>query len=149
MTTTENTELTSLVYTSTAAAPFRETALTHLLEQARTLNGAREVTGMLLYRGTRFIQVLEGPAHIVQRLAQTIGRDPRHRDMRILLEEPIPARRFDGWTMGYRPLQPAGDQSPEGFRDSFADLDDGAERSTTLRALAELTLWFRVRSARS
>lgn len=145
---TESSELISLVYTSTAATPFRETALTHLLDQARSLNGAREITGMLLYRGERFIQVLEGPAHIVQRLARTIGRDPRHRDMRILVEEPIPARRFADWTMGYRSMRGDVGEAPPGFRDSFADLEDGEERSTTLRALAELTLWFRVRSSR-
>lgn len=149
MTQTESTELISLVYTSTAAAPFRETALTHLLDQARSLNGSREVTGMLLYRGERFIQVLEGPADVVRRLATTIGRDPRHCDMRVLVEESIPARRFADWTMGYRPLRDGAREAPEGFRDSFADLEDGDERSTTLRALAELTLWFRVRSART
>jgi hypothetical protein len=146
--TTENTGLVSLVYTSTASAPFRETALTHLLEQCRALNGAREVTGMLLYRGERFIQVLEGPAHIVQRLARTIGQDPRHRDMRILIEEPLEERRFADWTMGFRTMRRERDAAPEGFRDSFADLEAGSERSTTLRALAELTLWFRVRATR-
>jgi hypothetical protein len=32
------------------------------------------------------------------------------------------------------------------LRESFADLEESDERSTTLRALAELTLWFRVRA---
>lgn len=145
---TEDDALISLVYTSTASAPFRETALAHLLDQARVLNAARDITGMLLYRGERFIQVLEGPAHIVRRLARTIGQDARHRDMRILMDEPIEERRFDDWTMGYRKLQEDRDEAPAGFRDSFADLEGADERSTTLRALAELTLWFRVRADR-
>lgn len=149
MTSVQNDELVSLVYTSTAAAPFRETALTHLLEQCRSLNGARDVTGMLLYRGERFIQVLEGPSRIVRELARTIGRDPRHHDMRILIEEPIQTRRFADWTMGYRALGRETATAPAGFRDSFSDLQDGDERSITLRALAELTLWFRVRAERS
>lgn len=146
---TDDTALISLVYTSTASASFRETALAHLLDQARALNGARDITGMLLYRGERFIQVLKGPAHIVRRLARTIGQDARHRDMRILMDETIEERRFEDWTMGYR--QPQGDReaTPAGFRDSFADLEHADERSTTLRALAELTLWFRVRADRS
>lgn len=145
----EDTALISLVYTSTASAPFRETALAHLLDQARSLNGARDVTGMLLYRGERFIQVLEGPAHVVRRLARTIGQDARHRDMRILMDEPIEERQFDDWTMGYRTLQGERDHAPSGFRDSFADLEDADERSTTLRALAELSLWFRVRAGQT
>lgn len=146
---TDDTTLLSLVYTSKAAAPFRETALTHLLEQARSLNGARDITGMLLYRGERFIQVLEGPAHVVRRLARTIGQDARHRDMRILVEEPIEERQFEDWTMGYRTLQGDRDRAPAGFRDSFADLEDADERSTTLRALSELSLWFRVRAGQT
>ena len=145
---TEDNTLISLVYTSTASAPFRETALANLLGQARALNGARDITGMLLYRGERFIQVLEGPAHIVRRLARTIAQDARHRDMRILMDETIEERRFDDWTMGYRKLQGDREEAPAGFRDSFADLEDAAERSTTVRALAELTLWFRVRADR-
>lgn len=147
--TADDDSLISLVYTSTASTPFRETALAHLLDQARSLNGARDITGMLLYRGERFIQVLEGPADVVRRLARTIGRDARHRDMRILMDEPIDERRFDDWTMGYRTLQTGREEAPTGFRDSFADLENGQERSTTLRALAELTLWFRVRSDRA
>lgn len=144
--TSTNTELISLVYTSSAAASFRETALEHLLAECRSLNGARDITGMLLYRGQRFIQVLEGPAHLVRELARRIGSDTRHSDMRVLLEEPIENRRFAEWTMGYRPLQVHGDEAPAGFRDSFADLDEGMERSVSERALHELTLWFRVRS---
>ncbi|KJQ54724.1 BLUF domain-containing protein [Microbacterium sp. SA39] len=146
MTSTESTELTSLVYTSTASAPFRATALDHLLAQCRALNEAKELTGMLLYRGERFIQVLEGPADVVRRLARTIERDPRHHSMRVLLEEPLDERRFADWTMGYRSLQSEAAHVPDGFRDSFADLEDSSERSTTLRALAELTMWFRVRA---
>jgi hypothetical protein len=141
-------DLLSLVYTSTASQPFRETALSQLLTQCRALNAAREVTGMLLYRDARFIQVLEGPAAVVRALAETIRRDQRHQDMRVLVEEPIPARRFADWTMGYRTLGGASTAVPTGFRDSFADLDAGADRATSLRALSELTLWFRVRSGR-
>ena len=144
--TIEDNDLISLVYTSSAAASFRETALENLLEESRRLNSARDITGMLLYRGERFIQVLEGPASLVRSLADRIGRDARHRDMRVLLEEPIESRRFAEWTMAYRPLHQHPDEAPAGFRDSFADLEDGTERSMTVRALQELTLWFRVRT---
>lgn len=144
--TIEDNDLISLVYTSSAAASFRETALENLLEESRRLNSARDITGMLLYRGERFIQVLEGPASLVRSLADRIGRDARHRDMRVLLEEPIESRRFAEWTMAYRPLHQHPDEAPAGFRDSFADLEDGEERSMTVRALQELTLWFRVRT---
>lgn len=139
-------DLVSLVYTSTASQPFRETALAELLATCRRLNAARDVTGMLLYREGRFIQILEGARSAVEGLVDVIRRDGRHHDLRVLLEEQIPARRFANWTMGYRAFRGAGDDSPDGYRDSFGDLDAGADRPTTVRALAELTLWFQVRS---
>ncbi len=143
--------LLSLVYTSTASQPFRATALDQLLAECRTRNARRNVTGMLLYRDQRFIQVLEGEAATVSDLADRIARDPRHRDMRVLMTERIAQRRFPEWTMGYRAFRdPSGaSPAPAGYRDSFADLDASADEDTTSRALAELTLWFRVRSGTS
>ncbi|MBE7953227.1 BLUF domain-containing protein [Microbacterium oxydans] len=139
------TGLVSLVYTSTASQPFRETALEQLLAVCRRLNDGRGITGMLLHRDGRFIQVLEGQADTIAGLVDTIRRDSRHRDLRVLLTQSITERRFPDWTMGYRALH-VGESRPSGFRDSFADLDAGADVDTTLRALNELTLWFRVRA---
>ncbi|WP_449408326.1 BLUF domain-containing protein [Microbacterium maritypicum] len=141
--------LLSLVYTSTASHPFRETALEQLLEECRRLNAERDVTGMLLHRSGRFIQVLEGEPEIVRALAERIRNDGRHHDMRVLIEESIDERRFPDWTMGYRAFRGDPGLAPAGYRDSFADLYADADRMTTMRALSELTLWFRVRTARS
>jgi hypothetical protein len=145
----QGTDVLSLVYTSSASQPFRETALVQLLTECRRNNAAVDVTGMLLYRGGRFIQVLEGVADTVRELAERIRRDPRHHDMRVLLEERVSQRRFPDWTMGYRALRGGEDAAPEGYRDSFEDLDADSDEDTARRALAELTLWFRVRSAAS
>lgn len=139
-------DLVSLVYTSTAAHPFRESALEELLTTSRRLNAERDVTGMLLYREGRFIQVLEGARAVVTGLAQRIADDSRHQDMRVLMTESIPRRTFGEWTMGYRAIGGTPRTAPPGYRDSFADLTAESDRGTTLRALAELTLWFRVRS---
>lgn len=138
-------ELVSLVYTSTASASFRETDLPSLLDECRRLNTARDITGMLLYRNGRFIQVLEGERGTVHALVDTIRADPRHVDMRVLLENAAEERTFPDWTMGYEPLRGDASSAPEGYRDSFADLDADADGETLTRALAELTLWFRVR----
>ena len=136
----------ALVYTSTASQPLRETALEHLLGQCRTFNAEHGITGMLLHRDGRFIQVLEGAREAVEELAERIRRDRRHHDMTVLLEEPIDQRRFADWSMGYCAFRRAGEDVPRGYRDSFSDLDAGAATSTVMRALAELTVWFRVRS---
>lgn len=137
----------SIVYTSTASQPFRSSALEHLLTTCRRSNAERGVTGMLLYRDGRFIQVLEGAADVVDHLLETIRRDRRHHDLRVLLRDAITERRFGDWTMGYRPLRESAGDVPAGYRSSFDDLDAGSGTETARRALAELTLWFRVRSA--
>lgn len=142
----ESDELVSLVYTSTASHPLRETALTHLLAQCRDLNSERGVTGMLLYRGGRFIQVLEGAPAVVTALVETILRDARHHDVKVLLRESLPTRRFADWTMGYEAFRETGGNIPAGYRDSFADLSSDNDRPTSMRALSELTLWFRIRT---
>lgn len=142
-------DLISVVYTSTASQPFRGSALEDLLATCRRLNAQRSVTGMLLYRDGRFIQILEGAPDVVDRLVETIRGDRRHHDLRVLLHDGIAERRFSDWTMGYRPLRDFSDGVPAGYRDSFDDLDEGADAETARRALAELTLWFRVRSVPS
>jgi len=133
------------VYSSTATQPFGPDDLRELLRTSRSYNADAGLTGMLLYRGGRFIQVLEGTASEVQGLVEKIRGDRRHTAMRVLLREPIDERRFADWTMGYEPIGvPAGD-APEGFRDTFDDLE-ADDPSAVARAVRELTVWFRVRS---
>ncbi|MDF2918365.1 MAG: hypothetical protein K0S70_2582 [Microbacterium sp.] len=140
--------LLSILYTSNARAPFDDDDLAALLAQSRASNAVRDLTGMLLYRGGRFVQVLEGPEPAVRDLLATIRQDSRHSDMRVLIEQPIAHREFREWTMGYQPIAETTGDAPTGFRDTFDDLEGSDDPSATLRAARELSLWFRVRSAR-
>jgi hypothetical protein len=101
---------------------------------------------MLLYRDGEFVQILEGDAEHVGALMARITADPRHHDVRVLLEEPLHARRFAEWTMGYEPMSPQDAAATEGYRDSFDDLRMG-DHDLIGRALMELTMWFRVRQS--
>lgn len=138
--------VTSIAYVSTATEPFDDEQLAGLLTRSRRSNDDRDLTGMLLHRRGRFFQVLEGPADAVDALMARIRRDPRHGDVRVLLSEQIDERRFSEWTMGYEPIGIPAAPAPEGFRDTFDDLesDDG---DATIRAVRELTVWFRARTA--
>jgi hypothetical protein len=51
--------------------------------------------------GTRFVQILEGPSAPLRQLVDSIGADPRHTDMVVLLQSPILDRRFARFTMAY------------------------------------------------
>lgn len=143
------TELLSILYSSNAVEPFDAARLRRLLDQSRENNSRRELTGMLLYRGGRFVQVLEGPEQPVRDLIATIGADPRHSNMRVLFEERITERQFGAWTMGYEPIAEPREATPSGFRDTFDDLEAAGDASATMRAVRELSMWFRVRSNRT
>jgi hypothetical protein len=133
--------LVTIVYTSLATARFDDERLARLLRRSRSSNADHDVTGVLLYREGRFLQVLEGSDHAVDTVMTRIAADGRHHGIRVLVDEPLAERRFGDWSMAYRPWATPADELPVGFRDTFDDLD-GAE---ALRAVSELMLWFRYR----
>ncbi|CAN3700333.1 hypothetical protein MMX123_00317 [Microbacterium sp. MM2322] len=138
--------LVSVSYVSTETDPFDDERLAALLAQSRRSNHEHDLTGMLLHRRGRFFQVLEGPQDAVDALIAKIREDARHHDIRILLREDLDDRRFDEWTMGYEPIGVPSTPPPEGFRDTFDDLES-ADDEISSRAVRELTVWFRARTA--
>lgn len=133
----------SVVYTSTAVTEFTGRDLTALLTVSRRNNARAGLTGMLLYRAGRFLQVLEGPPEPVRALMGRIRSDASHHNVRVLLEEPAPARQFPEWTMRF-PAVIAGEEAAiPGYRVTFDDLaDEHHDTSTTTPALRQLIKWF-------
>src|SRR5262245_37140137 len=68
---------------------------------SRRNNEVAEITGALLFSDTNFSQVLEGPRAEVERLYETLNHDPSHKDLLLLLNEPLGARQFLDWSMAY------------------------------------------------
>lgn len=93
-----------LAYASVAARPSARPDLVALLRQSRVNNAERGVTGMLLYRDGRFLQLLEGAQADVRALYATIAADPRHRDVTTIAERHRLLRQFPSWTMAFRDL---------------------------------------------
>jgi len=139
--------LQSLVYMSSAAEPFDDAALEEVLAHARARNTADGLTGLLVHRNGRFMQLLEGPYDAVLATYQRILADDRHDDVRLLAEESIHTRRFPEWSMAYdRDASGAADASgasgsslPEGFSDFLQVGDRSADASRS----RELLRWFR------
>jgi blue light- and temperature-responsive anti-repressor len=94
-----------LVYASTSLLSEKPHLASEQIEQilivSRRNNEAAEITGALLFSDTNFSQVLEGPRREVERLYETLHRDPRHKDLLLLLSEPLGARQFPDWSMAY------------------------------------------------
>src|SRR5688572_12980573 len=79
----------SLLYVSTSIKLFSEEELLEMLKVSRDNNKALDITGLLLYKGGNFMQVLEGPDEVVNSLYEKIKIDPRHKDVTVISSEQI------------------------------------------------------------
>jgi len=89
------------VYASRAATALTSPMVEDILERSRINNPANGITGILCYSGDVFIQVLEGGRDEVCELYNSIARDARHSNVRLLMFEEIRERKFCNWTMGH------------------------------------------------
>ncbi|WP_299921392.1 BLUF domain-containing protein [uncultured Pelagimonas sp.] len=90
------------IYISHSKSHMSDQELDELLATSRIRNKARGVTGMLLYCGSTFFQVLEGPREQVQSVLEHVYHDTRHYRMKVLSHGPARKRRFKDWSMGYQ-----------------------------------------------
>jgi hypothetical protein len=94
--------LRRLVYVSTAVARPTEAELEALLDEARGRNLEAGITGLLLYNDGNFVQAIEGPPAAIERLWQSLQRDPRHRGITVILDQEDHEREFGQWAMAFR-----------------------------------------------
>lgn len=90
--------LSQYLYISTAPTLPREEVDAILAASARN-NPARGITGLLLFNGRNFLQLLEGEAEEVTALMDKITVDPRHAGVSVLDRRAIPARTCPDWAM--------------------------------------------------
>lgn len=116
-----------LIYVSHAADGLKSSDLHDILKKAHEVNANLGITGLLLYKNKRFMQLIEGQEDAVRGLYQKILQDPRHRDLIVLQEDTEPERQFPGWSMAFRNLNtlPSADKLESGEIE-FAD--DALER---------------------
>jgi len=81
--------------------PNEREQIADLLLTSRRNNGEAEVTSALLATDRNFVQVLEGEREAVEATYERIARDPRHKDIVLILYESIEVRRFSEWAMAY------------------------------------------------
>ncbi len=86
--------LSTLIYRSRSRDTLSTAQLEQLEAQARERNQALQVTGILLFDGTHFFQVLEGPDAVIDALYARICQDPRHVHIVQILRDYAPTRRF-------------------------------------------------------
>lgn len=117
--------LSAVIYRSRAVIPQSDLDLFYLLAHARRRNEALSLSGLIVYDRGFFFQWLEGDDVALGKVWNSIRRDPRHHEILVLADQPIPTRLFDDWHMRFAHRDHQHEAIVDGF--SVADpalLDD-------------------------
>lgn len=129
--------LIHLIYTSVAnPSTLSMTEVQSILASSRRNNKKLDICGMLLFHEGSFFQILEGEKPVLDKLYEKIARDPRHANLRKLIEEPIEERAFGEWSIGHADVSADRISSIPGLNDFFTSgksyNDLGQGRAKTL-----------------
>jgi hypothetical protein len=91
-------------YTSTLSPGYDATVFADIARVAERNNRRNGLSGVLLFDGRRFLQIIEGPRDRVARTIERVADDLRHEHMIILKERQIDCTCFLGFGMLSRTL---------------------------------------------
>ena len=132
-----------LTYLSTPAGAISNDDLIDILEKARLNNASLGISGMLLYTGDGFVQVLEGEENVVDDLVKLIKKDPRHKDFRIVERKQIETRDYAEWTMGFKRVEKKDLRNIPGLNKFFETNLEGNVSEDKSELINKLTNHFR------
>ena len=92
--------LAQIVYVSARKPQCTEDEIRKILASCQKNNSKIDITGVLLYSETQFIQYLEGEYKQIMELYDRIKLDSRHKNTVLISSGPIKDRSFPGWHMG-------------------------------------------------
>jgi hypothetical protein len=92
--------LSHLVYVSARKQNCTEEEIQKILTSCKSNNATIDITGVLLYSETHFIQYLEGDYKKIIGLYDKIKLDPRHKNAVLVSSAQINERCFPSWQMG-------------------------------------------------
>lgn len=130
--------LRQITYISTTQPGADINVLSAIERHAQQKNAVNGLSGLLMFDGVRYLQVLEGSPDAVQSTFERIAKDPRHFALVVLRDREVPDRSFGGWAMLCRdvsgkdtalvemiaPFVRDADKSTRALFESFADIRD-------------------------
>ncbi|WP_438971565.1 diguanylate phosphodiesterase [Methylophaga sp.] len=93
--------LSLLVYKSTITDQLDKDRVQEMSLVFKHRNRQRNITGLLLFDGEHFLQVLEGSSQSIGSLYEDIKLDSRHKKLVTVLHEPIFKRTFSDWGLAF------------------------------------------------
>ena len=94
-----------LIYVSRVSQAMSHSDLKALHQSVRAFNRSVGISGCLVHQDGYLMQMLEGKREVVEALMVKIKADPRHHDVRTVIEGPTRRRVFTDWGMVLRDLQ--------------------------------------------
>jgi hypothetical protein len=76
-------KLKTTTYTSLARLDLTADDIEAIHRTAREVNALEGITGLLVFNGTHFLQIVEGSPQAVDELIERLRRDPRHNGIEI------------------------------------------------------------------
>lgn len=129
--------LTSVTYTSLAQPDLQTSELEEIHNSARQTNARDQITGLLVYNGTHFLQIVEGGEEAVAELVERLKADPRHKGFEVRDKRRIDGRSFPDWPMELLRVTPGFFQARDALADTLPTTVPEAIRARLLR-MAEL-----------
>lgn len=96
--------LSHLVYVSVRKPNCTEGEINKILEACKRNNPKIDITGVLLYSNTHFLQYLEGEYKEISGLYEKIKEDDRHKNVVLITTGPVNKRTFPSWEMGSKEI---------------------------------------------
>lgn len=76
-------------------------AVSQITSVSKVKNISLALTGTLLFTGTHFVQILEGPSESIDQMMISLDADRRHANIAVIIRSRINVRRFTDWSMAY------------------------------------------------
>lgn len=99
--------LSHLIYVSNRLPQCTQQEIDKILDACQRNNKNYDITGVLLYSDTKFIQYIEGEYSQIIQLYDRIKTDKRHSNPVLLTSTPIQKRSFPSWQMGSKKVDVA------------------------------------------
>ena len=96
--------LSQLVYVSNRKPTCTAAEIDKILESCKKNNPPLDITGVLLYSDTKFIQLVEGESKVIMSLYDKIKTDDRHSNTMMISYNPIKEKSFPSWHMGSKKM---------------------------------------------
>jgi len=129
--------LSHLVYVSVRKEECTDEEIDKILAACKRNNPKLDITGVLLYSKTHFLQYLEGDYKEISGLYEKIKPDTRHKNVVLITTGPIEERTFPSWEMGSKEIDEdkvefqtdLSKEEAQAFQDIIAGKDQEGNRS--------------------